>query len=604
MILQSRSSMQFIRPFSRQFSTFTSITKSQELPRYSTSIDAIKELHGHLIRTQKHKDPDSISLVFRSYSLSSTTLHKAQIVFDQIQRPPLLIWNHLIKGLSKSDDPIKAIYMYNDLRKYGLTGNNLTFIFVLKACGRVSDVLQGKKIHVHGLKLGFESYLFLSNALIHMYGSCGEMGFAQKVFDEMTERDLVTWNSLICGYSQCNKYTEVLGVFDSMQVASVRADAVTMVKVIMACNVLCEWNIADSMIDYIVRSGVDIDVYLGNTLIDMYGKRRMMDSAQGVFEQMSERNGVSWNSLMIGYAKIGNLVMARKLFHEMPKRDVISWTSMITGYSQAGKFSDAVKLYQEMMSNKIKPDEITISSVLSACAHLGMYAMGKEIHKFIIEHNIRVDIYVGNSLIDLYSKCGDVTKALQVFHGMSEKDPVSWTAVIAGLAVNGFADSAVQLFEEMLGKNVRPTNGTFVGILLACSHAGLVDKGVKIFESMYRIYGIVPQMKHNGCVVDLLSRSGELERAYNFILKMTTPPDVVLWRILLSACKLHKNVALAEIVSSKLLESDAGNSGNYVLLSDAYAGAKRWDAAMKYRDLMEENRVQKPSAWSSVEVTR
>ncbi|XP_021842299.1 pentatricopeptide repeat-containing protein At2g29760, chloroplastic [Spinacia oleracea] len=604
MVLRFRFSMQLTRSFSRQLSSFISTTKSHELPRNSISIAAIKELHGHLIRTQKHKDPDHISPVLRSYSLSSSTLRKAQIVFDEIQRPPLYIWNQLIKGFSKSDDPIKAIYIYNDMRNFGLNGNNLTFIFVLKACGRVLDVLQGKKIHPCVFKLGFQSYLFVSNSLMHMYGSCGELGFAQKVFDEMTERDLVTWNSLICGYSQCNKYRELLGVFNAMQVADVRADAVTMVKVIMACNLMCDWKIADSVVDYIETNRVDIDVYLGNTLIDMYGKRGLMDSAQGVFDRMSVRNVVSWNSLVIGYARIGNLVLARKFFDEMPKRDLISWTSMITGYSQAGKFSDAVKYFQEMMLNKIKPNEVTISSVLSSCAHLGMLEMGKEIHEYIIEHNIKADIYVGNSLIDLYCKCGDVNKALQVFQDMSEKDSVSWTAVIAGFAVNGFADSAIHLFEEMLSKNIRPTNGTFVGILLACSHAGLVDKGMEFFQSMEKIHGIIPQMKHYGCVVDLLSRSGELERAYDFILKMTTPPDVVLWRILLSSCKLHKNVALAEIVSSKLLDTDAGNSGNYVLLSDAYAGAERWDASMKYRDLMGENRVQKPSAWSSVEVTR
>lgn len=595
--------MQFIRPFSRQLGSFSFTTKTQELLKNSISSDAIKELHGHLIRTEKHKDAHSVSLVLHSYSLSSSTLRKAHIVFDEIQRPTFLLWNYMIRGLSKSDDPIKAIHMYNDMKNHGLYGNNLTYIFVLKACGRISDVVQGKKIHAEVLRLGFDSYLFVSNALIHMYGSSGEMGSAQKMFDEMSERDLVSWNSLVCGYSQCNMYREVLGVFDAMQVENVMVDAVTMVKVIMACSMLSEWNIADYMVDYIERNCVKIDVYLGNTLIDMYGKRGLMECAQGVFDRMSEKNTVSWNSLMIGYAKIGNLISARKLFDEMPKRDVISWTSVITGYLQAGKFSDAVKHFQNMMLNKIKPDEITISSVLSACAHLGLLDMGKKIHEYITEHNIRVDIYVGNSLIDLYCKCGDVEKSLQVFHDMSEKDSVSWTAVITGLAVNGIANSAIQLFEEMLSKNVKPTNGTFVGILLACSHAGLVDKGMEYFENMQKIYRMTPQMKHYGCVVDLLGRSGELERAYDFIIEMKTPPDVVLWRILLSACRLHGNVGLAEIVSSKLLEADAGNSGNYVLLSDAYACAERWDAAMKYRELMEENLVQKPSAWSSIEVT-
>ncbi|KAH9611717.1 hypothetical protein KSS87_013015 [Heliosperma pusillum] len=490
------------------------------------------------------------------------------------------------------------------MRISGLIGNDLTAIFALKACSRVSDVLQGRRIHVTVVKLGYKDYLFVSNALIGMYGFCGEMGYAQKVFDEMFERDLVSWNSLICGYSRCNRYKEVLGLFEKMLVANVRADAVTMLKAVMACNMLSKWDVADTMMEYIDRNCVEVDVYLGNTVIDMCGKRGLLDLARGMFDRMSEKNLVSWNALMMVYVKSGDLVSAKRVFDDMPKKDVISWTSLITGYTQAGKYSDAVEVFQDMKVSDVKPDEITIASMLSACAHLGMLDLGKDIHKFIAEHNIRVDIYVGNALIDMYCKCGDVQMALQVFEDMKVKDTVSWTAAISGLAVNGFADSSIQLFEKMLSCNVMPSNGTFVGILLACSHAGLVDKGLEYFESMQKVYGLKPQMKHYGCVVDLLSRSGKLERAYDFILKMPIPPDVVLWRILLSACKLHGNVTLAETVSSKLLEADAGNSGNYVLLSDTYAGAGKWDSATNFRVLMEEKFVQKPSAWSSVEGKR
>ncbi|XP_074282073.1 pentatricopeptide repeat-containing protein At2g29760, chloroplastic-like [Silene latifolia] len=596
--------MKFIRPISRQIRYFSIANpKSQKLPPISSSINNnIKELHGHLIRTHNHKDPNKIFLVLRNYSNSLSTLSKAQLIFDQIKKPQFIIWYYMIKAWSKSDDPIKTIHLYNNMRVSGLNGNHLTIIFALKACGRISDVLQGKRVHVNVIKIGFESYLFVSNALIYMYGFCGEMGFAQKVFDGMLERDLVSWNSLICGFSRCCMYDRVLSVFDSMQVAGVRADAVTLVKVVMACNVLSKWSVADDVVDYIERNCVDVDVYLGNTIIDMCGNRGLVELARRVFDRMSKKDLVSWNSLLKVYVKSGDLISARKLFNDMPIRDVISWTSLITGYSQAGKYSDAVKCFQNMMTSEIKPNEVTIASVLSACAHLGMLDLGQEIHKFISEKKILVDIYVGNALIDMYCKCGDVERALQVFLGMKEKDSVSWSAVISGLAVNGSANDAIQLFEEMLGENVMLTNGTFVGILLACSHAGLVDKGLEYFQSMQNVYGISPQMKHYGCVVDLLSRSGRLERAYEFILKMPIPADVVLWRILLSACKLHENITLAETVSKKLLELDAGNSGNYVLISDTCASAEKWDSATMFRDLMGENSVQKPSAWSSIEV--
>ncbi|GAB4858667.1 hypothetical protein Ancab_010139 [Ancistrocladus abbreviatus] len=388
-----------------------------------------------------------------------------------------------------------------------------------------------------------------------------------------------------------------------MQAGNVRGDGVTMTKVCFACSQLGEWEFSDCMVKYIDENHVAITVYLGNTLIDMYGRRGLVELAQRIFDRMHEKNLVSWNALIIGHAKVGNLIAARKLFDEMPKRDVISWTSMITGYSQAGKFSDAVKLFELMMEANIRPDEKTVASVLSACAHLGMLDVGEAVHELIQKYQIRADTYVWNALIDMYCKCGAVEKALEVFRNMKEKDSVSWTSVISGMAVNGFANSAIELFEQMLQKNVRATHGTFVGILLACAHVGLVDKGVDYFESMEKVHGLVPEMKHYGCMVDLLSRSGNLERAYKFIESMPVTADVVLWRILLGACKLHGSVVLAEIASNKLLELDPGNSGNYVLLSNTYANADRWDASTKLRDLMEKSYVEKPSGYSSIDAT-
>ncbi|XP_057508918.1 pentatricopeptide repeat-containing protein At2g29760, chloroplastic-like [Actinidia eriantha] len=595
--------MNLARPFSRLFNTFSETPQTQLISKNSIlSNDAVKELHAHLIRTQHHTYPSSMSDVIRSYALSPASIRKAHLAFDEIERPTLLIWNFMIRGLSQSDRPIDAINMFDKMRGQGLTGNNLTLIFVLKACARFSDIVCGNKVHVHALKLGFESYLYVCNALIHMYGSCGDLGFARKMFDEMSERDLVSWNSLVCGYSQSNRFEEVLGLFDAMRAENVKADSVTMVKVILACSHLGDREIIDLVVKYIADNHVEIDVYLGNSLIDMYGRIGLVGLARDVFDQMAVKNIVSWNAMVMGYAKSGDLVTARKLFDDMPKRDVVSWTSMITGYSQAHQYSGAVKLFQEMMATKVKPDEITIASVLSACAHLGALDVGDTVHDYIRKHNIKADVYVGNSLIDMYCKCGLVEKALEVFEDMKEKDCVSWTSVVSGLAVNGIADHALELFSRMLNEGVRPTHGAFVGILLACTHAGLVDKGFEFFESMEKDHGLVPEMKHYGCVVDLLSRSGNLDRAYEFIKQMPVVPDVAVWRILLGACKLHGNVVLAEIAKNKLLKLDPCNSGNYVLSSNTYAGVERWDDAKRMRELMEEGDVKKPSGWSSIEL--
>ncbi|XP_057435602.1 pentatricopeptide repeat-containing protein At2g22410, mitochondrial-like [Lotus japonicus] len=552
-----------------------------------------------------HTDPSSSSSIFhhlKPLALSPTNIHKAQNIFNQIHQPTLPLWNLMIRGWSQSDNPIESLRTYNLMFHQGLVGDSHTYPSLLKACARVSDVSFTAMAHARVLKLGFDSLLFVTNALINAYGCCGEMGLARMVFDEMPERDLVSWNSLICGYRQGKKFREVLGVFEAMRAAGVKADAVTLVKVGMACSVLGEWGVADAMVEYIEENEVDIDVYLGNTLIDMYGRRGMVDLARGVFDRMHDSNLVSWNAMIMGYGKAGNLVAAHELFDAMPQRDVISWTNLITSYSQAGRFSEAVRLFKEMMKAKVKPDEKTVASVLSACAHIGSLDVGEAVHNYIRKYDVKADIYVGNALIDMYCKCGVVEKALEVFKEMRKKDSVSWTSVIAGLAVNGFADSALDYFSQMLREGVRPSHGAFVGILLACAHAGLIDKGLEYFESMEKVYGLTPEMKHYGCVVDLLSRSGNLQKAYVFITKMPVPPDVVVWRILLSACQLHGNIPLAELATTKLLELDPSNSCNYVLSSNTYAGSNRWEDVIKMRGLMEESNVQKPSGSSSIEI--
>ncbi|CAN4097555.1 unnamed protein product [Withania somnifera] len=588
---------------SRRFSyTSFPIPKAAPYLKSSNSLASAKELHGHLIRTQKHSDPFAISDVIKFYSLFPSSLHKALLVFNQTGRPTLLIWNYIIRGFSKNDRPIEALQMYDTMRQKGFRGNNLTFIFIFKACVQLSDIVLGRAVHVNVLKLGYQYYLYVCNALLYMYGFCGDLASARKLFDEMFERDLVTWNSLICGYSQGNRYHEVLDLFGSMQAENVKADAVTLVKVVLACSYLGDFDTVDSVAKYIKDSCVRIDVYLGNTLIDMYGRRGLVILAEEIFSKMEERNAVSWNAMIMGYAKAGDLTSARELFDKMPYRDVISWTSMITGYCQANRCSDAITLLQEMMAIKVKPDEVTVASALSACARLGTLDVGKALHDYIRQHDIKMDIYVGNALVDMYCKCGSVDTALEVFLSMSKKDTVSWTSIISGLGVNGFHDNALQLFSQMLGEGCKPTHGTFIGVLLACAHAGLVDKGLEYFESMEKRHGLVPEMKHYGCVVDLLCRSGNLNRAFEFINLMPMAADVVLWRMLLSACKLHGNVVLAKISANKLLQLDPNNGGNFVLSSSTYASAERWEDAMKIRHLMDEGAIQRPLGWSSIEV--
>ncbi|KZV41717.1 pentatricopeptide repeat-containing protein chloroplastic-like [Dorcoceras hygrometricum] len=326
----------------------------------STCDQFIKERHAHCFRTHQFCDSDAMSKIIGHYALRRTSMDKARFAFVDVQQPTLPIWNYMIRGFFQSESPKCALDMFDEMRGSGVIGDNLTFIFACKACGRLSDVLYGKRIHVHVLKLGFGSYLYVCNALVHMYGCCGDLKFSRKMFDEMGVKDLVSWNSLICGYSRCGDYKEVLDLFEAMRMGNVKGDEVTMVKVVLACSYLGEWKRVDSMVEYIEDNCINISVYLCNTLIDVYGRRGSVAVARGFFDRMTVRNDVSWNAMIIGAAKSGDLVAAKKLFDEMPEKDAISWTSMITAYAQANQFDDAIWHFQGMMAANIKPDLMMI----------------------------------------------------------------------------------------------------------------------------------------------------------------------------------------------------------------------------------------------------
>uniref|UniRef100_A0ACD5WFS2 Uncharacterized protein n=1 Tax=Avena sativa TaxID=4498 RepID=A0ACD5WFS2_AVESA len=525
----------------------------------------------------------------------------ALVVYEHIEAPTTYVWNIMLRGLAQSDAPKDAIAFYRKARGNGMEPDNLTFPFVVKACARINAQKEGKQMHNHVLKFGLLSDIFVSNSLIHLYAACGDLCCASSVFDEMLVKDVVSWNSLICGYSQCSRSKEVLTLFKLMHNHGVKPDKVTMVKVVSACTRLGDWSMADWLVRYIDDYCIEVDIYLGNTLIDYYGRCGQLQSAEKVFFNMKDRNAVTLNTMITAYSKGGDLVSARRLFDEIPNKDLISWSSMISGYSQASQFSDALELFRQMQRAQVKPDAVVIASILSACAHLGALDLGKWIHDYVRRNKIEADTIMHNSLIDMYAKCGSTKLALQVFKEMKEKDTLSWNSIILGLANNGDEEDALNVFRTMLAEGCRPNAVTFLGVLIACANAELVEEGLGYFDSMKSVHNMEPQMRHYGCVVDLLGRAGQLEKALRFITEMPVAPDPVVYRILLGACKTHGDLAIAEVVTRKLNVLDAGNSGNYTLLSNTYASADRWSDAMEVRQWMEDTRVRKSPACSVVD---
>lgn len=407
-----------------------------------------------------------------------------------------------------------------------------------------------------------------------MYFSCGLDAAARRVFYSADDSalDVVSWNSLISGYLQNGRCREALLVFENMMCGSIAMDAITPVSALIACGRIGAIDLGRSIHALVVTYGFKLNCYLGSSLISMYARCGCVDDA-------------------------------RKLFDRIPERNVVCWTSMISGCTQSGEFKESIELFREMQMAGVRADDTTIASVVSSCAQLGALTQGRYIHKYCDVNNIGNLLSVKNALIDMYSKCGDVQKAFQVFQVLTQPDVISWSTMISGLAINGYSQEALDLFSKMeLSGEVMPNEITFLGVLTACSHGGLVDKGYHYFNQIVHPYGLVPQIEHYGCIVDLLGRANRLEEAYKFIKQMPIEPDVVIWRSLLFACRAEGNVEQAEYAAQRILELEPRKCGGHVLLSNIYAVSSRWSDVKSVRGVMSSHNIQKLPGCSFIEL--
>lgn len=338
----------------------------------------------------------------------------------------------------------------------------------------------------------------------------------------------------------------------------------------------------------------------------MYSSCGILSNARQVFDEIAQPDLPSWNSIIHANAKVGMIDAARKLFDEMPQRNVISWSCMINGYVNCGDYKAALSLFRNLQmseGHRLQPNEFTISAVLSACGRLGALEQGKWLHAYIDKSRMKVDVVLGTSLIDMYAKCGNIERARFVFDILGEeKDVMAWSAMISAMAMHGRAEESLELFKKMISNGVSPNAVTFVGVLSACVHGGLVCEGVEYFKRMTKEFGIIPLIQHYGCMVDLYSRAGCIKDAWNVVKSMPMEPDVLIWGALLSGARMHGDIETCEISLKKLVDLEPSNSAAYVLLSNVYAKLGRWGEVRNLRDVMDERGVKKVPGCSLVEI--
>ncbi|KAM7254301.1 hypothetical protein ACFE04_031983 [Oxalis oulophora] len=346
------------------------------------------------------------------------------------------------------------------------------------------------------------------------------------------------------------------------------------------------------------------DVFSWTTMVSGYARVGDLSSARRMFEMMPEKNTATWNTLIDGYARTGDIEAVEVLFKQMPVKDIISWTTMINCYSQNKQFMAALSVFDEMKRNNVNPDQVTMATVISACAHLGGLDLGKEVHFYLMQNGFDLDVYIGSALIDMYAKCGSIDKSLLMFFKLKEKNLFCWNSIIEGLAAHGYGKQALAMFKKIEKVKIRPNGVTFISVLSACTHAGLVEEGRKIFQCMSLDYCISPEVEHYGCIVDLLSRAGEIKEAFDLIKSMEFEPNSVIWGSLLSGCKLHRNLEIARMAVDQLTVLEPYNSGYYILLINMNAEVNRWGEVAKIRTIMKELGIEKMcpgSSWIEME---
>ncbi|KAF8395269.1 hypothetical protein HHK36_019211 [Tetracentron sinense] len=575
------------------------------------SIKQALQIHAQIILTGLHHQIFSLSRLVSFLALSGFRdgLDHSRLLFSQIDHPNLFIWNTMIRGYSRSESPHEAIVLYKSMMAKGIVSpNNFTYPFLLNSCSRLSSGDPGREIHCHIMKNGFESDLFIRNSLIHFYSSFGSLEHARNIFDGSLIRDLVSFNTLINGLARGGRPADALFLFGEMRVWGIEPDEFTYVALLSACSVLNDPKIGKKIHLFVYRK-LSFDaskVLLKSALVDMYAKCGLMEMADRVFSTMSGgESTAAWSSMVTGYARCGDILKARQFFDQMHERDLVSWTAMISGYSQMGWYREALELFVEMEGMGIKPDEVTIVAVLSACARLGALDSGRRLHHQYIENGFfDCSAILCTAIVDMYAKCGSIDVALDIFHGIPGKlkTVFLFNSMLSGLAQHGLGKTAMRVLREMESVGLRADEVTFVSALCACSHGGLVEEGNKLFYSMVNDHGIKPQIEHYGCMVDLLGRGGHLKEAYEFIQEMPFEANSVIWRALLGACRIHGNVGMGEVAGKKLLELDPDHGARYVLLSNMLADVNQWEEARRVRKLMEDRGIQKPPGWSFIEL--
>ncbi|KAF5191803.1 Pentatricopeptide repeat-containing protein [Thalictrum thalictroides] len=600
-------------------------------------------------------------------------LQQARYVFDEMPQRDEISWTTIISGYVSAFNASEALVLFSNMR-VDSTVRVDPFVLALafKACACNSELQCGKLIHGYSVKTGFVNSVFVGSALLDMYTKCGCVSMGCRVFDEMPDRNVVSWTAIITGLVRAGFNKEGLRYFAEMWCSDVQCDSYTFASALKACADSGDLKCGKAIHTQTMKAGFDMSSFVANTLATMYSKCGKLDYGVRLFERMKTRDVVSWtmiisayvqmrqeeiaihtfvqmresgvspngftfasvisgcanlgkivwgkqlhahvihlgllgslsivNAIMVMYSKCGQLNSSAMVFHGMPSRDIVSWSTIIAGYSQDSHCKEAFEHFSWMRRDGVKPNEFTLSSLLSVSGNMAILEQGRQLHAHILSIGLEHDIMINSALINMYSKCGSIKEASWIFDAIGSESVVSWTAMINGYAEHGHSKKAIDLFENMCRVGMRPDDVTFIGVLSACTHAGLVDLGFHYFNLMSKKYQINPGKEHYGCIIDLLSRAGRLSDAEQMILSMPFKKDDVVWSSLLTGCRARGDIERGRRAAEHILELNPYCATTHITLCNIYSAEGNWKDAAHVRKRMRSKGVIKEPGWSWIKV--
>ncbi|KAG2698659.1 hypothetical protein I3760_07G160000 [Carya illinoinensis] len=545
------------------------------------SVSKAQIVHDHIMKTGTHEDLFIMTFLINVYAKCGT-MDYARKVFDNLPRRNVVSWTTLMTGYVHNSQPELAIQVFQEMLEAGAYPTNYTLGTALNACSSLHSVRLGKQFHAYIIKYQIDFDTSVGNALCSFYSKFCNLGSAIKAFQRISEKNVISWTAVISACGDNGEAARGLKFFTEMLSKDVKPNEFTLTSILsLCCTTLC-LGLGAQIHSLSSKLGYESYLPIKNSIMYLYLKCGWVREAQKLFDGMETVSLVTWNAMIAGHAQVMDFV----------EDDISAYESGC----------EALNIFLKLNQSRLKPDLFTFSSILTVCSRMVALEQGEQIHAQTIKTGFLTDVVVGTALINMYSKCGSIEKASKAFVEMDTRTMISWTSMITGFSQQGWSQQALQLFEDMRLAGVRPNQITFVGVLSACSQAGMVNEALSYFEMMQKEYKIKPVMDHFACLIDMFVRLGRLKEAFDFIGKMDFEPTEFIWSLLIAGCRSHGNLELGFYAAEQLLKLKPKDAETYVLLLNMYISAGRWKDTSRVRKMMKEEKLGKLQDWSWINI--